>query len=284
MQNNNFIDFRIAHILLPRFGKKNLENLVSQELDVNYETISPLERAFFLSEMAEKSQIFDELKTHHLEKIYEMEVEIAKILLKMETTGVAFDSEKMQKIGEKLKTEIKKLETEIFSIMGEKMNLNSPKQLQVFFFEKLGLKPIKKNKTGFSVDNDVLEEIAKTHDVARLILEYRTLSKLSSTYVDGLLKAVDLRDNRIHTRYDSLGTTTGRMSSTDPNLQNIPAGDGYASEIKSCFVPSAGNVLIVADYSQIELRILAFLSQDEGLLSAFQNGEDIHTRTAKFLF
>lgn len=176
------------------------------------------------------------------------------------------------------------METEIFEIMGERMNLNSPKQLQVFFFEKLGIKPIKKTKTGFSVDNDVLEEIAKTHNIARLILDYRTLSKLSSTYVDGLLKAINLRDNRIHTRYDSLGTTTGRMSSNDPNLQNIPFGDGYASEIKSCFVPSEGNIFIVADYSQIELRILAFLSQDEALLSAFENAEDIHTRTAKFLF
>ena len=134
------------------------------------------------------------------------------------------------------------------------------------------------------MDNDVLEEIAKTHDVARLILEYRSLSKLLSTYVEGLIKAIDRRDGRIHTHYDSLGTATGRMSSNDPNLQNIPTGDGYARDIKSCFVASPGNVLIVADYSQIQLRVLAFLSQDPGLLSAFENGEDIHMRTAKFLF
>lgn len=144
----------------------------------------------------------------------------------------------MKKIGEELKIKIEKLETEIFEIIGERINLNSPKQLQVLFFEKLGLKPIKKNKTGFSVDNDVLEEIAKTHDVARLILEYRSLSKLLSTYVDGLLKTIDLRDGKIHTTYDSTGTTTGRMSSNDPNLQNIPAGSGYAREIKSCFIAS----------------------------------------------
>lgn len=156
--------------------------------------------------------------------------------------------------------------------------------MQYYFFEKLGLKPIKKTKTGFSVDNDVLVEIAKNHKVAGLILEYRGLAKLSSTYVDSLLDAVSPFDGRIHTRYDSLGAVTGRMSSNDPNLQNIPTGDGYPSGIKSCFVPSEGNVFIVADYSQIELRILAFLSQDEALLSAFINGEDIHTRTAKFLF
>ncbi len=169
----------------------------------------------------------------------------------------------MEQIRDNIRADISALETQIFDIIGERININSPKQLQVLFFEKLGIKPIKKNKTGFSVDTDVLEEIAKTHDVARLILEYRKLSKLSSTYVDGLLKAVDMRDNRIHTTYDSFGTTTGRMSSNDPNLQNIPTGEGYADEIKSCFVPSAGNIFLVADYSQIELRILAFLSQDE---------------------
>lgn len=176
------------------------------------------------------------------------------------------------------------------------MNINSPKQLQVLFFETLGIKPIRKNKTGYSVDVDVLEEIAKTHDVARLILEYRGLMKLSGTYVDGLMRAIDPRDGRIHTTYDSLGAATGRMSSNDPNLQNIPTGDGYAREIKECFIPtqtplnppltggSKPNILLVADYSQVEIRVLAFLSQDQNLLSAFQNGEDIHMRTAKFLF
>ena len=151
------------------------------------------------------------------------------------------------------------------------ININSPKQLQTLFFETLGIKPTKKNKTGYSVDIDVLEEIAKTHDVARLILEYRTLAKLSSTYVDGLMRSIDPRDGRIHTTYDSLGAATGRMSSNDPNLQNIPTGDGYAREIKSCFVPSPGNILLVADYSQVEIRVLAFLSQDPSLLDAFRN-------------
>lgn len=246
--------------------------------------LSDAEKSFFLEKLAQKNSLEQEIAEKKLENILSLENQISVVLYDMERTGVSFDVAKMEDIRTRIRADISALESEIFEIIGERININSPKQLQVLFFQKLGIKPIKKNKTGFSVDTDVLEEIAKTHDVARLILEYRRLSKLSSTYVDGLLKVVDLRDNRIHTNYDSLGTTTGRMSSSDPNLQNIPTGDGYANEIKSCFVASPGNILLVADYSQIELRILAFLSQDAGLLGAFTNDEDIHTRTAKFLF
>jgi DNA polymerase I len=201
----------------------------------------------------------------------------------MESSGVLFDKEKLIDIWERIRTDIARLETEIYELIGERFNLNSPKQLQVILFEKLGIRPTKKNKTGYSVDNDVLEEIAKSYDIARLILEYRGLAKLSSTYVEWLMKSVDT-DRRIHTTYDSLGAATGRMSSNDPNLQNIPTGDGYAREIKECFIPSEWNTLLVADYSQIELRILAYLAQDEALLEAFEHGEDIHARTAFFLF
>lgn len=279
-----FLDFQIIQSILPRFGKRNLETLIDQKLGHSYENLNPAERVFFLEKLAEKWDYQSEIEKNNLKNIFEMEHIIGAILYKMEKEWVRIDEAKMKKIGEELKIKIEKLETEIFEIIGERINLNSPKQLQVLFFEKLGLKPIKKNKTGFSVDNDVLEEIAKTHDVARLILEYRSLSKLLSTYVDGLLKTIDLRDGKIHTTYDSTGTTTGRMSSNDPNLQNIPAGSGYAREIKSCFIASKWNTLIVADYSQIELRVLAILSGDEALLEAFRNGEDIHQRTAKFLF
>lgn len=134
------------------------------------------------------------------------------------------------------------------------------------------------------MDNEVLEEIAKTHDIARLIVEYRALSKLESTYIAGLSKSINPKTRTIHTTYDSLGALTGRMSSESPNLQNIPTGDGYAREIKSCFIPRPGRVLVVADYSQIELRVLAFLSQDRSLLEAFFHNEDIHMRTARYLF
>ncbi len=277
-------DFRMAQALLPRFGKKTIETLIDQEFDYPAENLSEIERAFFLEKLASEWKIFKHISEQNLDNIVTMENEISTILFEMEKAWVCLNVAKMEQIRDNIRADISALETQIFDIIGERININSPKQLQVLFFEKLGIKPIKKNKTGFSVDTDVLEEIAKTHDVARLILEYRKLSKLSSTYVDGLLKAVDMRDNRIHTTYDSFGTTTGRMSSNDPNLQNIPTGEGYADEIKSCFVPSAGNIFLVADYSQIELRILAFLSQDEWLLSAFEHNEDIHTRTAKFLF
>jgi len=244
--------------------------------------------------------------------VHELESALIWVLARMESMGVAFDKEKLLNIGERIRRDIARLETEIYDIIGEQFNLNSPKQLQVILFEKLGIKPTKKNKTGYSVDNDVLEEIAKSYDIARLILEYRGLAKLSSTYVEWLVKSVGT-DRRIHTTYDSLGAATGRMSSIEPNLQNIPTGDGYAREIKECFVaswtplirgvggfvsewseqtpfssPLSGgqnwNILLVADYSQIELRILAFLSQDEVLLEAFAHGEDIHARTAFFLF
>lgn len=133
---------------------------------------------------------------------------------------------------------MERLEREIYLSAGETFNINSPKQIQVLLFEKLKIKPLKKNKTGFSVDTEVLEEIAKTHDIARMILEYRLLAKLDSTYVEGLRKSINPTTKRIHTTYDSLGAATGRMSSNDPNLQNIPVGDGYAREIKECFVPS----------------------------------------------
>jgi DNA polymerase I len=248
--------------------------------------------------------------------IHDLEASLIPVLARMEYRGVAFDRERLADIGERIRTDIAKLETEIHELVWP-INISSPKQLQVLFFETLGIKPTKKNKTGYSVDVDVLEEIAKSYDIARLILEYRWLSKLSSTYVDGLMKSIG-DDRRIHTTYDSLGAATGRMSSNDPNLQNIPTGDGYAREIKECFIAtrwiqnskwkiywnvsswgqneSTSNteswilnleseyLLLVADYSQVELRILAFLSQDANLLEAFADGEDIHARTAFFLF
>ena len=193
------------------------------------------------------------------------------------------DKEKLREIGDRIRVDTKRIETEIYEVTGEFFNINSPKQVADLLFGKLSIKPTKKNKTGYSVDNEVLEEIAKEYDVARLILEYRSLTKLQSTYVESLLPLID-KSGRVHTTYGQIGAATGRMSSNDPNLQNIPTSVGYGSEIKSCFVPSECNIFLVADYSQIELRVLAWLSQDRSLLEAFEKGEDIHARTAKFLF
>ncbi len=216
--------------------------------------------------------------------IFEVESRLLPILAEMEVKGVVLDTVKLAEIGERIRAGIKACETEVYEVTGEFFNLNSPKQVAEILFGKLGIKPTKKNKTGYSVDTEVLEEIAKEYDVARLIIEHRTLSKLQSTYVESLLKVADKKSHRVHTTYGQLGAATWRMSSNDPNLQNIPTGIGYASEIKSCFIPSEGNIFLVADYSQIEIRVLAWLSQDRSLLDAFEQGEDIHARTAKFLF
>lgn len=216
--------------------------------------------------------------------ILSLEFQLLPILARMESQGVCIDIEKLETIGIEIESKIRLLETEIYEVTGEFFNINSPKQIQVLLFEKLWIKPTKKNKTGYSVDNEVLEEIAKEYDIARLILEYRWLSKLQSTYVDALLKIADKKTHRVHTTYHQLGAATWRMSSNDPNLQNIPTWIWYANDIKSCFIPSDWNIFIVADYSQIEIRVLAWLSQDPSLLDAFKNDEDIHARTARFLF
>lgn len=215
--------------------------------------------------------------------IYTMESALITILAQMEHRGVRVDKSKLQQVWQNILCDMERLEREIYLLAGETLNINSPKQIQVLLFEKLWIKPTKKNKTGYSVDNEVLEEIAQSHEIARLILEYRTLAKLDGTYIRWLVPYID-QTGYIHTSYDSLGAATGRMSSTDPNLQNIPTGIGYAHDIKSCFIPSEGNIFIVADYSQIELRVLALMSQDAGLLEAFEQGEDIHMRTARYIF
>lgn len=210
-------------------------------------------------------------------------MDLIPVLVRMQKEGILIDQKKLREIGENLRASIRKIETEVRELVGENINLSSPKQVAELL-QRLGIPLTKKNKTGFSVDTDVLEELAGKHDIARLILDHRSYSKLVSTYIDALLKSVNPTTKRVHTHYNQIGASTGRMSSEDPNLQNIPTGSGYAHEIKSCFIPKNGSVLLVADYSQIELRILAFLSGDPALWETFIRGEDIHARTAHFLF
>ena len=271
---HKYTDYSIISGLSGKRGKKDFVSWVDAELDITLED-TPESRVWAIGQVMQKEQIESSY-------ILTLESDLIGVLAQMETVWVGFDKKKLEDIGQRIRTDIQKLEIEIYELVWP-INISSPKQLQTLFFETLGIKPVKKNKTGYSVDVDVLEEIARTHDVARLILEYRGLSKLSGTYVDGLMRAVG-PDGRIHTTYDSLWAATGRMSSNDPNLQNIPTGDGYAREIKECFISSTGKLLLIADYSQVEIRVLAFLSQDPSLIDAFQNGEDIHMRTAKFLF
>lgn len=184
---------------------------------------------------------------------------------------------------EKYEDEIETLTAKIYSYAGETFNINSPKQLTVILFDKLGLKPSKKNKTGLSVNVDVLEKLYEEHPIIPLILRYRQISKLLSTYVLGLEKAVS-SDGRVHTEYKQTLTNTGRLSSTEPNLQNIPTRTVEGKEIRRAFVAEKGKVLISADYSQIELRLMAHMSGDENLIRAYNESRDIHASTAAEIY
>ncbi len=272
------------NILTPRFRQENFSTYM--EFWHDYTTSSDeqkaaIERAYF--SLLESKEVFE--NEQESAQILELEHNLLPILARMELTGVCVDTIKLFSIGERMNIDIARLEQSIYDTIWEKFNINSSKQLQEILFEKLQIPVVKKNKTGLSVDNEVLEIIAEKYPVAKDILEYRSLQKLRWTYIEWLLKLVHPKTKRIHTSYRQTGTSTGRLSSDSPNLQNIPSGEGYADEIKSCFIPfSIDSVFLVADYSQVELRILASLSHDEHLMEAFQIGEDIHTRTARFMF
>jgi len=201
----------------------------------------------------------------------------------MEHEGFLVDKDALRSFGELLAGKIALLETEIYSLAGETFNINSPKQLGVILFEKLMLPAPKKTKTGYSTNIEVLDSLTGKHSVISLIKEYRELSKLKSTYADGLLKVIG-PDGRIHTHFQMTVTATGRLSSTEPNLQNIPVRKELGGELRKMFVAGEGNVLVDADYSQIELRLLAHIAGDPVMIAAFERGEDIHTVTASQVF
>ncbi|RKQ20063.1 DNA polymerase I [Ureibacillus endophyticus] len=216
---------------------------------------------------------------------YDLELPLATILGKMESEGIKVNIETLEKMGVELEEKITSLEKEIYELAGETFNINSPKQLGVILFEKLGLPVIKKTKTGYSTAADVLERLQTEHTIVKYILDYRQLAKLKSTYIEGLIKEVHREDSKVHTRFQQALTATGRLSSTDPNLQNIPIRLEEGRKIRQAFVPSNEDwVLFAADYSQIELRVLAHMSNDENLVDAFNQGMDIHTRTAMDVF
>lgn len=242
--------------------------------------IAALERAYFSDMLASEEW---SLPTS-VETIEILENRLLPVLAEMEAIGAYVHAPGLRNIADELATKTRKLEIEMRELVGESFNPNSPKQIQYVLFERLGIPKTKKIKTGFSVDSEALEEIAKNYAIAGIILEYRSFEKLRTTYAEGLLKEVGA-DGRIHTTYNQVLTSTGRISSENPNLQNIPSGDGYAGQIKAAFCPKDPSWrYLVADYSQVELRILAILSGDEALKKAFSDGRDIHTETAKFLF
>ncbi|WP_024620536.1 DNA polymerase I [Metaclostridioides mangenotii] len=215
---------------------------------------------------------------------YHVEMPLVEVLGHMEFVGIMVDREKLNELGVKFKEIIETLEKEIFELSGEKFNINSPKQLGVILFEKLELPVVKKTKTGYSTNADVLEKLQDKHPIVEKITEYRQITKLNSTYVEGLLGIINPISNRIHSSFNQTITTTGRISSTDPNLQNIPVRMEIGREIRKVFISGEGCQLVDADYSQVELRVLAHMSQDENMIEAFKEHEDIHTKTASQVF
>jgi DNA polymerase-1 len=222
-----------------------------------------------------------------LRKLYEeVELPLVPVLADMERAGIKVDRGMLQRMSATMEKQLAELTNKIYQAAGMEFNINSTKQLGEILFEKLNLPILKKTRKtgGYSTDQAVLEELAQTYEIPRLILEYRQVTKLKSTYVDALPALIHPKTGRVHTSFNQTGAATGRLSSSDPNLQNIPIRSELGRLIRGAFVPEKGNLLISADYSQVELRILAHLSEDEVLVEAFQAGEDIHDRTAREVF
>lgn len=236
--------------------------------------------AFQLSEI-----LLPKIEEEGFKDLFEqIEIPLITVLAKMEMNGVKIDINLLNEYSKELENQIQQKINRIYSLAGETFNINSSQQLGKILFEKLKLPVIRRTKTGYSTDVDVLTKLAMHHDLPLEILTYRNLSKLKSTYIDTLPKLIHPKTGRIHTSYNQTVTATGRLSSSDPNLQNIPIRAEEGNRIRQAFIPEDGSVLVSADYSQIELRILAHLSQDETLLDAFRNNEDIHARTASEIF
>ena len=215
----------------------------------------------------------------------EVELPLVSVLFEMEKTGVALDLEFLAEMSHNMERQLHQLIADIYEMAGEEFNINSTQQLGQILFEKLKLPRKKRTKTGYSTDAKVLEELAKVHELPKTLLEYRELTKLKSTYVDALPKLVNPETGRVHTSYNQTVAATGRLSSSDPNLQNIPIRTDIGREIRRAFIPcDEDHVILDADYSQIELRIMAHLSGEPVLMNAFENGEDIHTKTATLVF
>ena len=301
----NYFDVVLAWYVLGTESSQDLENIIFTEFgenlekfedqfkkrDINdLEIVSIEEKALFLSRRSylikRLETVLDErLKNEHLSKVCEnIENKLIPVLAKMELEGIKVDLKYFETYKIELQEKIKKLEEEIYLLAGEKFNIGSPKQLAEILFEKLEIEPVKKTKTGYSTDVEVLEALAlREISIAEKLLEYRSYAKLLSTYVEPLPKLVD-ENSRIHTTFNQNGTSTGRLSSTNPNLQNIPSKTEEGMKIRKGFVSKEGYSFISFDYSQIELRVLAELSKDENLVHAYSKDKDLHDLTARRLF
>lgn len=270
-----------AYILNPAENNFSLSNICSLYLDVTADKAAQVASL----EKIEQKQI-QEMKKNGQEKLYfEIELPLITVLASMENIGFRADNNILCEFSKLLKSKIEILEADIFEMAGETFNVNSPKQLGVILFEKLQLPPIKKTKTGYSTGVDVLEKLRSKHEIISCILEYRHLAKLKSTYADGLQSVINPETGRIHSTFNQTVTTTGRISSTEPNLQNIPIRTELGRELRKVFIAENDDyILIDADYSQIELRVLASISSDEKMIESFREGIDIHTKTASEVF
>jgi DNA polymerase-1 len=233
-----------------------------------------------------KSLLGEKLAELELRELFEtVEMPLVSVLARMEQNGVALDKGHLSEMSRTIDAEMERLEAEIYELAGESFNINSPKQLSVILFETLKLPVIRRTKTGYSTDVAVLEELSRQHELPKRILEYRQLSKLKSTYIDALPRLVNPASHRLHTSYNQTVAATGRLSSSEPNLQNIPIRTELGRQIRGAFVTGdPDHVILDADYSQIELRVMAHLSDDETLKTSFMRDEDIHTRTAALVF
>jgi DNA polymerase-1 len=232
------------------------------------------------------AEIFEEqLVEKKLDKLfYEVEMPLVEILSNMQENGIKVDVDYFKNLSKEFAEHLKLIQKDVFELAGQEFNPNSPKQLAQILFEKLKLPVIKKTKTGFSTNEEVLNVLSTQHELPGKILEYRELQKLKSTYIDALLELVNTKTGRVHTSFNQTITATGRLSSSNPNLQNIPVRSGYGKKIRKGFVAASNNVLLSVDYSQIDLRSMAHISKDPVLVRAFNEGADIHTTTAIEVF
>ncbi len=309
---NLTFDAEIAAYVLNPSTKYNLEEIIEQYLEINVDDFIENNKE---DENSSQINLFDNLDSNKennkkdlykkrysiyvygIQKLQEImskkleeinsldlftniEMPLVKVLGEMQFNGMYVDKEELIKFGDSLKEGLKELTNEIYDLCGEEFNINSTQQLGVILFEKLGLPVYKKTKKGYSTDVEILEKLKDKHPVIEKILEYRSLMKLNSTYVEGLLPYINENTKRIHSYFHQTVTQTGRISSTEPNLQNIPTRIEFGKRLRKVFKPEKGYVFIDADYSQIELRVLAHISQDEHMLEAFKNDEDIHVQAA----
>jgi DNA polymerase-1 len=288
------LDTSLASYLLdPSRSGHSIETLAYEFLGAPFESATSAELAEITASYCKKAchiyklaEILDKkLDDENLKSLYlDMELPLSGVLASMEFYGIRVDSDMLRSLSKEIEIDLVDNEKRIYAAAGVEFNINSPKQLAEVLFEKLRLKPVKRTKTGFSTDEEVLTRLAAEHEVPALIIAFRQLSKLKSTYVDALLEIINPSTGRIHTSFNQTVTATGRLSSSKPNLQNIPVRSEAAARIREAFVADEGYTFFSADYSQIELRIVAHLSEDPVFIDAFMKGEDIHTRTASEIF